>query len=228
MFRMFGLTELIEKSQEKLKSTLKKYTQALQSISMDDQSNSNYKGLFFMPNGDPILILNEDLIKNIKENSILLKNDSIIEILPRESNKSLSQKNLQDNKNKKLKTKSNTLNSITSKAIANEIFNDKQLSTVTECLKELDENFILSKKFDLEDFNKKSLEYFKQGINFEDIISMFTFSGNFNSNSYLKRSKFDILKFINDQSTSDITVLVEDIPFYLHKVIIDKINLRLS
>ncbi len=83
---------------------LGKYTNAIQSIASEDELNNTFKGLFFLPNGNPILLTNDDLINKVIDNSIIFKlNEN--ESFTYQNTKSLSQKNFIDSKSYSKKTK---------------------------------------------------------------------------------------------------------------------------
>ena len=234
--RFLELKNLQIAIENKLKSNLSKYSDVLQGLIMqeskeveDENFGGTSKGLFFLPNGNCMLILNEELIDLINKNSLILNinssssqlnsinqpyysNNNTITNLSQNS-KILSQKNLQErglSNNSLVKSKIKTTKN--SKDIQNE---DENLSCIVN-------DSIIS--YDLkmnfknnEAFSKFLLEQITQNENL-DLIDLLTKNVFFDTDNHTQ-IHYDFLKYFNKVETSDVTIKVGKENFYAHKVI---------
>jgi hypothetical protein len=184
--------------------------------------------LFFLPNGNCMLILNEDLIEMINKNSLILNINSSpysfnTNSQPNNSNnlyssnfsqnsKVLSQKNLQERSmsNKSLiKSKIKTTKNLKE----NEPEDENMSCIVNDSIISYDLKLIFKNN---ETFSKFLLEQITQNETF-DLIDVLTKNIFFDTDNH-SQIHYDFLKYFNKKETSDVIIKVGNENFYAHKV----------
>lgn len=199
---------------------------AISTNTQTTSSNSSFKGLFFLPNGNPIIIFDESLVEKITKNSYIINLGAASEIQGSSkeagSNYRLySQKNSQGNSFNldskemvvKVKNKSNSMNQISNNSQFNfgkqAVGGSSELSGTNDTLISLNESIVgpnLSKS--------KNLPFFQEfskatSGNYKDILK---------SHGLIDNELPDSLKYFNSKDTCDIILKVDDFEFYCQKV----------
>jgi hypothetical protein len=211
--RLLKLKTLQTEIETKMKLNLSKYNQALQHLSLyddeegifeddlNDSDNSNqFKGLFFLPNGSAMILMDEELIDKVLSNSITLnfntnnQSQVIVNNSPR-PNKTISQ-----NRTSLSISKINrSTNCKTSKIIEED---EERLGKV------LKNSLTQSTCYELFELIKNDihiLDYLRKNSLIDDELGLL---------------ETDLLKIFNKKETSDITITVGNIKFYAHKLIL--------
>jgi hypothetical protein len=219
--RLFKLKSLQTEIESKMRTGLSKFNQAFQHMSLfDDESESQedfniidnegsgnqFKGLFFLPNGNAMILLDEELIDKVLGNSVtinfggsnqLVNPQTIVNNSPR-LNKPISQNrtNLSISKTSRSSNCKKTI-----------IEDDEFLKDTTKPLRNAlgsascNEIFESIKAGDCLDI----YDYFRKNNLIDEDVSLL---------------ENDLLRVFNKKETSDITIRVGDFMFHSHKLIL--------
>jgi hypothetical protein len=187
-----------------MKIYLSKYNQAFLQLNLEDEfedenfiEENQFHGLFFLPNGNAMILFDEELIEKVISQSVTIN-------LNQNSTNNQIFVNNSPRLNKPITQNKNSIN----------ISNRSNRSTVKF-------------KKENEDEDKKKLNL-SQNFCLE-LFDLIKNENNFDIQDYLKRNALlddenlienDLLKILNKKETSDITIIVEDIKFYAHKLIL--------
>lgn len=186
---------------------------------ISDILSKDFKGLFFLPNGNPLIIFDDELIEKI------MKSSNIINISDFNVNKEsfnnyrvYSQKNNPQQTNIQIDSSSSNQNKFQMKKSNNlNVNNIVKQSSIKENVeielndsKMVDENqSVIEKKI-----KKKWVILFNEYI--QEKISLLDYLRSMNIYHNFKLPKY--LKFFNDKSSSDVILKVEGVEFCCHKV----------
>jgi alpha-tubulin suppressor-like RCC1 family protein len=242
--KLFELKTLQSELETKLKMILNKYNEVLGNVNnsmnlFNKDTNSEiteqYKGLFFLPNGNSLLIMNEDIIDTVMKNSILLNFNSnnnysvgsincinSLSVISSYSShpipsKILTQKSLQmDNSNHgNYSARGSKLNKLHTLVPNKKEFHDSQIDS--------DESLIinsggLNKTVANIGFSAKVLFDSLTSKDEFDIYEILQKNNFIDSDSDISYSGYDFLKYFNNSQTSDILIKIENHVFYANKV----------
>lgn len=208
----------------------------------------DFKGLFFLPNGNPIVIFDENLIEKIMKNCILLNvNDSNINKECNNNYRLYTQKNSQQNsnyENSSFNTKNSLkikINNPTNNTSVNNLLQSNpnipsNNNTVTSSssinkknnnqLKESIENSEININNEINESNMLNIDESKSKTKNYQIFNDYN-KGNLCLKEILKMNGLlpidqnelpEFLKYFNDKDSSDVTLKVDNYEFYCHKV----------
>lgn len=207
-------------------------------VSVSEVLSRDFKGLFFLPNGTPMLIFDENLIDKIMGNCMLLNLNDLNSSKEYNNYRLYSQKNSQQqnnnynnhesiscSKNIKNKSTTNTTSSITntlnnssqithSNAMSISINNFKNAKSSNSFNNNKDSSILIDSSIvsDKKSRNIIIFNDYKKGMSLKDLLKTYSLI-----NSEINELP-EFLNYFNDKDSSDITIKVEDYEFYCHKV----------
>ena len=180
-----------------------------------DVLSRDFKGLFFLPNGNPIVLFDEALIEKIMKSCVILNFNSDINTNKEITNYRLySQKNSQQQNNSLFENvvlKSKTMKSVNSKQVKENLDTDPNESHFSITADDISISGSNKQK------NKNLMiftDYASGSISIKEILKIY--------NLYPTGENFDLpeyLKYFNDKESSDVVLKVQGYEFYCHKVI---------
>ena len=145
-----NLLELFRNIENRLKLTFNKFIEALSSVKISDENKEDgFKGLFFLPSGNPIIILDDEIVSKITSKSLIINFDEkkVPAIKSKDHNKTPKYKHghvrQSNGSNEKEKEEE-------------EVMQPEELKVVEKLDTVVDEFIMKNNLFDL---NNKSLEY---------------------------------------------------------------------
>lgn len=215
------------------------------------QQSNEFKGLFFLPNGNPILILDEALNQEILKNSIIINYNE-----QRTNRNTFPKKNFQEPfkegnaktpKFLKNQQKNNALNNISNSTLNNELLNVNRLANdelITNIANDDNLNSSCISKANISSINNNTKVIVEKDINIIDEGKV-----SFNLNAFLnkynlvnienlinesdgltspdKQLGFDLLKQFNKPETSDVVLHIHNQSVFCSKVSIFKFQIVL-
>lgn len=247
--RLFELRSLQNDLEVKLKNTLTKYSEVLCNLNNSlnlfkpnhederNDHNEQFKGLFFLPNGNAMLINNDEMIETIVKNSTILNFNNNINSMSSincvnsisssssfvthpNNSKILTQKSIQMDSNNygSYSARLIKLNKINTSVALNRKSSDIQL--------ELDDSIVNSN-------NALNKTVNNIGFSIKTLFENLTSKDEFNIYEVLQKNNFidseteisqglgyDFLKYFNNPLTSDVIIKIEGQTIYGNKVII--------
>ena len=195
------------------------------------QQSNEFKGLFFLPNGNPILILDEALNQEILKNSIIINYNE-----QRTNRNTFPKKNFQEPfkegnaktpKFLKNQQKNNALNNISNSTLNNDNLNSSCISKANISSINNNTKVIVEKDINIIDEGKVSfnLNAFLNKYNLVNIENLINESDGLTSPD--KQLGFDLLKQFNKPETSDVVLHIHNQSVFCSKVSIFKFQIVL-